>query len=268
MEPIFLLGYDVEAGEPDKTQHFAKKAYQVHRNLGAPCTLFVLGRTLEHSHEALKVFCENDIFDIQQHTYSHKLFKSLLINDGKKEQFVKGAGLDEIREEVEKTKRLLKKYLGVECIGITGPMGYYRGLVDRPDVLEVLHNCGIRFTRTWGRNEHDWQPVPFSVQPFWYELQGFPDILEVCMHGWIDCVWRRVHGWDKKEEFINYIKSNIDFIVQEGLVYSCVMHDWSAIAEDEDMSIVQGILEYALNKGVRVLNYRQFYEMKREEKCK
>lgn len=57
---------------------------------------------------------------------------------------IKGGNLPQIEEEVEKTKELLKKYLNVECIGLRGPWGYYRGLSDRPDILEILYNLGIR----------------------------------------------------------------------------------------------------------------------------
>ena len=40
-----------------------------------PGTLFVCGRTLVHNVEALEPFVDHPLFDIQQHTYSHTLFR-------------------------------------------------------------------------------------------------------------------------------------------------------------------------------------------------
>ena len=52
------------------------------------------------------------------------------------------------------------------CIGLTGPWCYYRGLRDRLDILQVLWEEGLRFTRADGRNEHDRHPVAIDVQPY------------------------------------------------------------------------------------------------------
>ena len=173
---------------------------------------------------------------------------------------VKGGSLEKIREEVEKTGELLRKHLGVECIGITGPNCYYRGLMDRPDVLEVLHRAGIRFTRTYGRNERDFQPVPFEVQPFWYEPQGFPDILECPVQGWQDCIWRGVHGWKSKEDYLKMLRDNIDYIAERDLVWGYATHDWSSLKGDPDMGIVRRFIEYAKQRGVRLMSYQQYYQ--------
>ena len=74
---------------------------------------------------------------------------------------------------MRKTSALLAEHLGVQCIGLTGPWCYYRGLRDRPDILQVLWEEGIRFTRTDGRNERDWHPVSLDLQPYWYDA-GLP----------------------------------------------------------------------------------------------
>ena len=95
------------------------------------------------------------------------------------EKYVEGGSLKVIRKEVKMANNSLKKYLDVTCQGIRGPYGYYRGLSDRPHILLILHEEGIRFTSTYLRNEDDWQPVPLEAQPFWYGLQGFPDMLEI-----------------------------------------------------------------------------------------
>src|SRR5215212_5052451 len=55
---------------------------------------------------------------------------------------------------------------GRPCIGLTGPWCYYRGLRDRLDILQVLWEEGLRFTRADGRNEHDRHPVAIDVHPY------------------------------------------------------------------------------------------------------
>ena len=57
---------------------------------------------------------------------------------------VEGGSLAQIAEEVTRTQWLFRELLDVECIGLTGPCGYYRGLQDRPDILRVLYAAGIR----------------------------------------------------------------------------------------------------------------------------
>ena len=174
MPGIMLVGYDVEEPDPATTQHFLTQACRLHDDLGFPATLFVVGRTLQHSVPAFREIAQDPLFNLQQHTYSHKLLKTVCIDDGKSVRIVRGETLETIRDEVRRTNTLLAELLGITCTGITGPWCYYRGLRDRPDILELLWEEGIRFTRTDGRNAQDWHPVALDLQPYWYEAQGFP----------------------------------------------------------------------------------------------
>ncbi|MGB9798111.1 MAG: hypothetical protein ACPLSK_05750, partial [bacterium] len=110
-----LIGYDVEANDPEITKRFLEVAWEVHNRLSAPCTFFLVGRTLELvGGEAFRPFVENPLFDIQQHTYSHLLLKTVYIDDGEKIQLVRGGSLEEIEEDVGKASSLLKEILGIE----------------------------------------------------------------------------------------------------------------------------------------------------------
>ena len=259
-----LIGYDVEVRDPslDITKKFLRTAPKLHSELEAPCTFFICGQTLENNLEEFQRVKEGwgDIMDFEQHTYSHVPLKTVVEDSVRGFRVVKGGSLEQIREEVERASELLRRHLGVECIGITGPNCYYRGLMDRPDVLEVLYQAGIRFTRTYGRNEKDFQPVPFQVQPFWYEPQGFPDILECPVQGWQDCIWRGVYGWEKKDDYLKMLKDNVDHIVEHDLVWGYASHDWSSLREDPDMKIIRNLIEYAKQRGVRLMSYRQYYQ--------
>ena len=258
-----LIGYDVENQNPNSnvTKLFLNTASKIHRELNAPCTLFICGRTLENNIDDFRSFKSEygDLFDLQQHTYSHVLLKTVFQENEHGMTMFRGGTLEQIREEVRKPIELMKQLLDVDCIGLTGPYGYYRGLSDRPDILEILHESGIRFVRTFARNQFDWQPLTFKVQPFWYDTQGFGDILEFPVQGWQDCIMRAEIGWDNKEGYLNELKKNLDYIAKDNLVWGYAQHDWSSIQGDPDMSITRGMIEYALSIGVELKSYLQFY---------
>jgi peptidoglycan/xylan/chitin deacetylase (PgdA/CDA1 family) len=258
-----LIGYDVETQDPNSkaTEHFLKTASKLHRELNAPCTLFICGRTLENNLDEFKrIKAEySDLFDLQQHTYSHVLLKTVFQENDQGMTMFRGGTLEQIREEVRKPIELMKQLLDVDCIGLTGPYCYYRGLSDRPDILEILHELGIRFVRTFGRNQFDWQPVTFKVQPFWYDTQGFGDILECPIQGWQDCIMRDQIGWANREGYLSELKKNLDHIAKNNLVWGYAQHDWSSIKEDPDMSITRAMIEYAQSIGVKLMSYLDFY---------
>lgn len=205
-----LMGYDVENYlDPylkkdldwEVTLQFLSQMRCVHEELSAPCTLFICGRLLEEPHilKALQGLAGSELFDLQQHTYSHQRLKTVVEDDGKQITVFKGVSLERIREEVEYTDRIFEEKLRISCSEICGPYGYYRGLMDCPDILEILHQAGIRFTRTYSRNENDYNPLSINIQPFTYKPQGFPDILEVPLQGWrISCIFESKDGTGKR----------------------------------------------------------------------
>ncbi len=255
----FLIGYDVEDPDPLITRAFLKRAVTVHEKLQAPATLFVVGQTLERSPEAFRNIAGHPLFDIQQHTYSHVRLKTVCQESDDGIQLFPGGTLAEIREEVAKASALLQEMLGLACIGLTGPWGYYRGLSDRPDILEILWDCGIRYARTYARDAHDWQPVPFEVQPFGYEAQGFPDLLEMPDQGWQDCLLRESLGWANLDGYLQAVEPNLDEIARRDLVWSYGQHDWSSVREDPSMHMTEALLHAAKERGIDIVHYTTFY---------
>lgn len=255
-----LIGYDVErVGEPDLTRAFVKQARRLHEELAAPCTLFLVGQVVEERADDLAPFVGHPLFDLQQHTYSHMLLKTVCMDDGDKITIVRGGTLEKIDEEIGRTSAILKERLGIECTGLTGPWCYYRGLMDRPDILEIVARHGLRFLRTFGRNEKDFQPVPFEWQPFFYEPQGFPDILECMVHGWQDVHWKMLWGYDNLDGYLAHLRECVDAIAESDLVFSYATHDWSSIRDDPEMTVIRGFIEYAQSRGMRLLSYADFY---------
>ena len=257
-----LIGYDVEwRGDGEVTPRFLEQARSLHDRLGVPATLFVVGQTLERWVPQFQAIARDPLFDLQQHTYSHQLLKTVYIEDGKSVRVVHGVSPQQTREEVRRTSELMHISLGIECIGLTGPWCYYRGLRDRPDILQVLWEEGIRFTRTDGRNERDWHPVAIDLQPYWYDALGFPEVLEIPIHGWHDCEIRgEVLGWQDRDGYVASVRPYIDRAAAEGKVFSLVQHDWSSLRADPEMRATDAILRYGQAVGLRFMSYRTYYE--------
>lgn len=282
MPGVLLIGYDTEFGSddmppdlgpPDATARFLEAAASVHRETGASSTLFICGQTIEQNAADLRALAEEGLFDLQQHTYSHQLLKPLwFIPEGQElpEWCAPGMSLEEIREEVSKTCAILRDELGADCTGLTAPCGCYLGLLDRPDILAVLHDQGIRFTRTVGR---DWRGAFYlapgarqeKIQPFWYDDAGFGDILEFPMHG-NDYNMRKEMGWDDAAGYLAWTKQQIDDVAERDLVWSYAIHDHSAIRDDPKLTLVRALLEYALARGVVVRSYREEYLIRAKER--
>jgi peptidoglycan/xylan/chitin deacetylase (PgdA/CDA1 family) len=260
--PCLMIGYDVESDRPDTTLTFLERAARAHRELGVPCTLYMVGRILEDGRvrDALASLAQDPLFDIQQHTYSHLRLKTVAMDDGQKVQVFEGGTPERIDEDIRRANRAIRDALGVTCTGLTGPWGYYRGLMDRPDLLGILRANGIRFCRTFARNEFDFQPVPYSLQPFWYAPQGYPEILEFPVQGWQDCYLREKLGYEDTDGYVRAIVEQMDEVMAHGTGWSYCQHDWTSIAHDEDMRMVRGIVAAARERGIGILTNRDYLE--------
>ncbi len=267
-----LIGYDTESGcvveasyEPLKIlEKSIASIIKLHVREEVQATFFVVGRTLEMGRSILKNLREYpDLFDIQQHTYSHLPLKSIypqtdaasVANDNN----VVGGTLPQIRREVSRTSQLLLKHLGVDCTGIRGPWGYYMGLKDKPEILDVLEECGIRFTSTYIRNSRDYFPVPMSVQPFTYVKQGHPGIMELPSQDWVDSVWRTVYGWGRVSAYARHLSRVIRRIAGKQLVWGTCFHDWSVITFDPKLKMMEALIDQARDSRVKLLSYEAFY---------
>jgi peptidoglycan/xylan/chitin deacetylase (PgdA/CDA1 family) len=269
-----LIGYDVEAcaigeglaclgahglGEAIDRTSTAKALDIIRRNHethDVPATLFVCGRTLVHNVGVLEQFVDHPLFDIQQHTYSHTLLK----NDHWKGGTFLASPPEAIDQEIRQTSEALHRLLGVECIGLRTPHGYHLGLTDRPEMLAVLQERGIKFVSSWARNAQGVNPTPLSVQPFWYAEQGFPDLLEIPFQHWLDGTWFEEYGIERGTEFADVLRQAIDEIVRDDLVYGACFHDWAQLRYREaETGWVRSLMEYAQANGVETLSYRQYY---------
>jgi peptidoglycan/xylan/chitin deacetylase (PgdA/CDA1 family) len=258
---IFCIGYDVESMVPKTTRLFLKSMQQVHTKLNAPCTLFIKGQTLEKNIDFFRYLVQSShssLFDLQQHTYSHLIFKEIRqIEDGVETIIAKAEPIELIDEEIRKTSELFINQLNHKVTGLTTPYAFYRGLADNKDILNALFTRGIRFVRAYGRNSKGYSPVPLDVQPFFYSDQGFPDLLECPVNSWQDCLWRDRYGWKANWEKQLYL--DIDYCAENNLYLCLCQHDWSSIKEDKDMKRTEAIIAYALKRNMKIMHFNDLY---------
>ncbi len=159
---------------------------------------------------------------------------------------------------------LLRRCLGVSCQGVTAPYSHYRGLAGRPDILAIIARHGIPgpsapAAATAGTT---FRSVG-TRKPFWYDRQGFPELLETPMQGWIDAQWRREHGWANWAAYHGYLKEQVDRVADAGLCWSHCQHDWTSVLYDEPLDWTRKFLQYAAER-LQLMTHGDFYQHMRQ----
>lgn len=277
MGGTLLVGYDVEripgrvpgekwVGRPvadDATEVFLRNAVKIHAEVGVPATIFMVGANIERHRDLLVACLASGQFEIAQHTQEHYPLKTVL-EESPENVYLPGLAFERIEEQLARPVELLRKHLGVECRGLTAPYTYYRGLADRPDILALVARHGMCYVRSNGRNSQDYFPPP-ALEPFWYARQGFPDLLEIPLQGWIDAQFRREHGWGNWPAWHAYLKGRVDEVAAAGGCWSLCQHDWTSIMDDERLAWTRKFLEYAAER-LTILTHYDFYEQMRQRR--
>jgi len=276
MSGTIVLGYDIESAS-ENTMGFLEGAVILHDKFKVPWTIYLTGVTVEKYGDDIRKVVPNPLLTVGQHTYSHMLLKSIYMKpgDGKPIHgaqpnfFRQGGALDEIRREIERTQLIIRERLGVECRGLTGPWGYYRGLVDRPDILQIMQDNGIQWIRTNARDQRDCQPTPFTEQPFFYADQGFPYILELGVQGYQDdFYWERFDDRQHGDTYQHYLLAMLSMVSENDWVWNLCSHDHGtpikqAFFKTKGMWLEEVIM-HAKDIGIRFLSPCELYdEMKR-----
>ena len=203
----------------------------VHLELQAPATFFVVAKFTETAGPELRRLLDHPLFDIQCHSYSHK------------DMVPKSGDAAFLRQEITDAKKKIEDCFGRPVSGFTTPGAYTRGLCGQPRMLEALVTAGFRFVRSVGRGPAETVPAPLT-QPYWYTADGFPDLLELGLHAWHDNVltgqaipvwWPPVLPWGlpprvavTAEEAYRAYAPGIDWIKQQNLLtYVPCFHPWS-----------------------------------------
>lgn len=277
-----LIGYDTESAavgeglarflgpevpqyrcalDPATTRRGVALLARLHEELEAPCTFFLCGRTLLHALDAIEPLAGSPLFDIQQHTYSHVVFRDVRYRafGADAEAVLPETPPVALREELAFTSDLIRRHLGRECIGLRTPFGYYQGLRGRTDLLQIVKETGHRFVTSWGRNEENGNPTPW-VQPFAYTEEGFADILEIPFQFWLDGIWFDAHGYGEGRAFRKALEGAVDEIADQDLVFATAFHEWCAVeADEEGTGWIRGLIEHARKRGVEITTYADYW---------
>jgi peptidoglycan/xylan/chitin deacetylase (PgdA/CDA1 family) len=269
----YIFSYDVE--HPELCMKALRVLVEIHHQYEVPATFFIVGKLIEsHAEELTKLLRGDELFDIQSHTYSHKLLKD-------NEMHGKGVGVEEMRHELEMGKRLIEEAFGVECIGFRTPCGFYKGFQGDSDRLNIIWECGFKFVSSDARGPAD--SIPSGLQQaYWYDVEGFPKLLELPAHGWHDNVLKDPDGtlqprlmlpypmllpWGiptrpprTPEEEFEVQKVWIEKALAYELDYiSLVYHPHSIYRMSEDCRIIRLLIQHVRSLGMPTTTYAQLY---------
>jgi peptidoglycan/xylan/chitin deacetylase (PgdA/CDA1 family) len=266
-----LFGIDVETAD-ENAKGFAQFGAELFHELQAPVTWYLTGQTLERYPEAFHVAAASGMVDLQAHTYAHLLLKSVLMRNPATHHvhgdtdwyFQPGGTLAAVDRDLGQCQQVFRAMLGHGALALCGPWGHYRGLGDRPDLLEVVYKHGFRCLRSFARNEWDAQPVPLEWQPYCYELQGYPDLLEVMTHGYQDdFYWEAFTRPRGGERYINHLRSVAERVAADDLTWSLCSHDHNCATLEgfeEKGQWYREILAYARDLGMRFVTASTYYQ--------
>jgi peptidoglycan/xylan/chitin deacetylase (PgdA/CDA1 family) len=270
MPGTILLGVDVESAN-ESSATYARCGLEFLRQEEIPATWYVTGQTLERYPQAFADADRTGLVDIQSHTYSHILLKTVLIEvppgltiHGKTDWYMqRGGSVEQVDADLARAQKVFEDVLGRRAVGLTGPWGYYRGLGDRPDLLEIVHRHGFRFLRTYARNEKDGQPVPMVWQPFFYRAQGFSDVLELFVHDYQDdFYYTAFNNLPDASSYPEHLRRMAEHVAANDFVWSLCTHDHGC-ATPEDFARKTGwlcdLVRYAKGLGIRFLTGSQYY---------
>ncbi len=278
LEKSFSIGYDFEGIvikripmleksltkiSLDTLKHIVK----IHTKKKSRFSIFVLGRMAEEpkvSDYLTYLSKTNKYADIQQHGYSHTLFKY---------HSLKGhpISLETMDKEISDTNVLIEEITGEKPKGIRAPIGFYRGFQGEKERLKILRKNGLKFISSDLRGPNDQYPAPWKDasnryrQPYFYKREGYAEILEIPTQGTIDVRMKGISKSNKTksltiEEELKYYISNIKFAFKNNLNYSTVFHPWAIAYNDKDLFILNNLLDYLVRKRIQTLSYIDIYK--------
>jgi peptidoglycan/xylan/chitin deacetylase (PgdA/CDA1 family) len=256
-----LLGYVVEE---NLTVGFLQALQRVLREEDAPATLFLAGMNLEHFADAYSSLRSDAHMDFQQHAYSHEPFKCIAEerdDEARTRVFRRCLPPQGVFEDILRAERVFREVIGRRPVGLTAPFSYWRGLADHPAVLDALNDLGYRFVRSYGRTQTDYQPLPVEqAQPFVYDVQGFPKLMEIPITGWHDVGFKTRFGWHEPRRFADYVCQELERLASTKLVWSLLQHDWSSVQYDEELTVTRQIIQHARKLGWEITSHAEFCE--------
>lgn len=280
---ILSFGYDTERpyGEWAKTgegKDFRKKQINFIQKLtnlldkeNVPRTFFILGNYLdlcleEFSKEELRKIYNKDNFlnDLQQHSYSHQVFRKIEGREDKKVLTVEEYGYD-----LKKATEVLFEVLGVIPNGLRIPLGHCGDLTDMPNILLELDKLKLNYVSSdlKGINSFD-GPLTLERQPHNYGHVGFKNIVEIPSQGWQDVFFTEQMNEKRPGNCPNTFKQILNHYIslldkakeisnksKKDIYISLCLHPQSVMEYDPDLEIHKNLIDYARKNYVTILSY-------------
>jgi len=209
------FGYDIEkpygyfaetkGGEKfrQKQLKFIKKLSELLNKENIPRTFFILGdylkKCLNHfSKDELKTIYYNDnLNEIQQHSYSHIIFKEIK-NVENRQIFAPS----EFIEDIKKANLVIKDILNISPTGLRTPLGYSKDLSDNPIIVENLSKLRFNYVSSSLRdNESINGELTYERQPHTYQHIGYSKIVEIPSQSWQDTIFT----FDRAKKYLNML---------------------------------------------------------------
>ena len=275
MPGTILLGIDVETAN-ESSATYAQRGPEMLSAEGIRATWYVTGKTMDRYPDLFRQADRSGPVDLQSHTYDHILLKTVLteIPAGRTVCDTPGPGFfmkrggtnEEIDADLARCQKVFRDVLGRPARGLCGPWNYYRGLGDRPDLLEIVHRHGFRILRMGGRNEKDALPVPMEWQPYFYDVQGFPDVLELLVNDYQDDYqYVEFNGLVDASTYPGHLREIADRVAKKDLVWGLCTHDHNCATPEAfqaKTSWLPGLIRYAKSVGIRFLTATEYYEQR------
>lgn len=251
--PTYLAGYDTE--QPTCVDG-VRALVAIHRRLQIPATFFLVGLVLEHNRAELRDLLSDPLFEVGSHTYSHCHLE--------KEPEAT------VRDELQRTSDLIAEVFGAPPQGLRTPGGTENGYRDDAVRLGLFAEFGLQVVSAQGWGPGYTMPAPV-IAPYTYADEGFPQLLEVPMHGWHENLLTKVHPWQSPSQTLHAdapadiaawcapFLADMDAVTRDGLpYYGPTMHPWSLRRFDPECRQVETLLTTARERGFTFATFSQF----------
>ena len=257
-----MTEWNYEKGNLDEaTKRYAVEAARVAKERGGIIHFFCVGRVLEQpSVDWLKEIAAAG-HPVGNHTYDHV---NVLATKPEETQFrfrrapwlIEGLTAEEIiRRNIHMTNVALKDRAGITANGFRTPGGFASGLVERPDLQQLLLDLGFTWVSSKypphpsGESKEEPTPGVYEAivraqehaQPFRYPT----GLIEVPMSPISDVTAFRSHFW-KLEYFLQAIRQAVESAIETGSVFDFLAHPSCLVVEDSRFETIKLICDMAI----------------------
>jgi peptidoglycan/xylan/chitin deacetylase (PgdA/CDA1 family) len=160
--------WDYEKGNlNDETKAYASEACRRVKSHGGVLHSFVVGQVLEQPNIDWLKQIVADGHPVGSHTYDHIYVKAPRLEDiqfrfRRAPWLIQDKSIEQVvRENIRLNSVAMKQRLGIDPAGFRTPGGFSNGLIDRPDVQQMLLDAGF----TWVSSLYPAHPIESGKRP-------------------------------------------------------------------------------------------------------